>query len=298
MPAKVARFSDPSFSTTLQRITEKKDGYQGPGIENEYSKMDPSNSDSTLLMLRGNAAAYYLYDPNKCELLRKVTDFDKGEFTEPEPRWDRTDPKLFYYIRDTELRGYDTDSNRSSMIHDFKKDFPKAAYVTTKSEGDASLDRRFWCFMVEGSGDKLMAVICYDKAEDRVVGRKIDGFPDSLNWVGMSMSGEHCIIGYEDKAIYTQAFQPRFPEDREAAGRLRRARRRGADRGRTRRVRLPERAQRLHMHGGHGVRRRDKAAAHPVRGQPGHRHARLRKLRGDPGVGAGVDKRGRGTALR
>jgi hypothetical protein len=152
MPAKAARFSDPPFSTTLQRITEKKDGYQGPGIENEYSKMDPSNSDSTLLMLRGNTAAYYLYDPSTCRLLRKIYAFDECEFTEPEPRWSRTDPKLFYYICDSQLRSYDTDSNRSRVIHDFKKEFPDAAYVTTRSEGDASLDRRYWCFMVEGRG--------------------------------------------------------------------------------------------------------------------------------------------------
>lgn len=212
MPAKAARFSDPSFSTTLQRITEKKDGYQGPGIENEYSKMDPANSDATLLVLRGNTAAYYLYDLSRCSLLRKISAFDDCEFTEPEPRWDRTDPKLFYYICDTQLRSYDTGSHRSKVIHDFKKEFPTAAYVTTKGEGDASLDRRFWCFMVEGSEDDLIAVICYDKAEDRVVGRKTGGFPDSLNWVGMSMSGEHCIVGYEDKAIYTQVFSRDFQE--------------------------------------------------------------------------------------
>ena len=211
VPAKAARFSDPSFSTPLQRITDKKDGYLGPGIENEYSKMDPANSDGTLLMLRGNTAAYYLYDPVKCKLLRKVSAFDECEFTEPEPRWSRADPKLFYYICDTELRGYDTSTNESTVIHDFKKEFPTAAYVTTRSEGDASLDRRYWCcFMVEGKGDKLMGVICFDRDENQVVGHKSGGFPDSLNWVGMSMSGQWCIIGYEDKAIYTQVFSRDF----------------------------------------------------------------------------------------
>jgi hypothetical protein len=211
-PVKAARFGDPSFTITLQRITEKKDGYSGPGSQNEYSKSDPGNCDGTLLILRGNDAAYYLYNPENCALLHKITVFDECNFCEPEPRWDRADPQVFYYIRDSELRNYNTSSKRSRVIHDFKKDFPDAAYVTTKGEGDASLDRRYWCLMVQDSRDKLLAVICYDMTEDRVVGRKAGGFPDSLNWVGMSMSGEHCIVGYEDVAIYTQVFSRDFLE--------------------------------------------------------------------------------------
>ncbi len=212
MPAKAERFSDPDFTTTLQRITEKDDGYSGPGIQNEYSKMDPANCDGTLLMLRGNDAAYYQYDPEDCAMLRKVSAFDECDFCEPEPRWDDADPQVFYWVCNSELRSYNTGSKKSAVIHDFKNDFPDAAYVCTKGEGDASLDRRYWCFMVQDADDEMMAVACYDMSEDRVVGTKSGGFPDSLNWVGMSMSGEFCIVGYEDVAMYTQVFSRDFSE--------------------------------------------------------------------------------------
>lgn len=210
VPQKANRFPDPDFNTTLQRITSSADHYIGPGIENEYSKMDPENCQGTLLVLRGNSGAYYLYDPVNCKLIRQVKAFDACDYAEPEPRWDRSDPGVFYYLCDTELRRYDVGKNASTVVHDFRKEFPGAAYITTKSEGDASLDRRYWCFMVQDPHDSLLAVTCYDRTEDRVAGRKTGGFPDDINWVGMSMSGEHCMVGYEDRVKYTQVFSRDF----------------------------------------------------------------------------------------
>jgi len=56
-------FTDATFHTNLVRITDRgEDGYSDPGIENEYSKIDPENSDGTRLILRGNHGAYHLYD--------------------------------------------------------------------------------------------------------------------------------------------------------------------------------------------------------------------------------------------
>jgi len=57
MPGKAALMQEPTFLTTLQRITEREDGYPGSGIENEYSKMDPANCDGTLVVLLQAVAA-------------------------------------------------------------------------------------------------------------------------------------------------------------------------------------------------------------------------------------------------
>ena len=215
MPAKGATFIDPSFRTSVVRLTDKSaDGYEGPGIQNEYAKADPENSDGTALILRGNSGVYYLYDRKTGRMMSLANAFnDCGQ--EPEPRWDATDPQVFYYVCNTQLRKYRCLlSHLCNDLHDFKKELPIAFYVRTKMEGDASTDRRYWCFLVEDSDWKTLAVIVYDKTLDRIVGKKSSGFREKINWVGMSPSGNYCALGWEGEVaplsttIYSQGFQP------------------------------------------------------------------------------------------
>ena len=211
MPKKGNCITDKNFHTKLARITNKKaDGYSGPGIGNEYSKIDPENSDGTCFVLRGNNGTWYLYNALTSKKIKQLTVFNSCGWEEPEPRWVPSNPKIFYYLCDTELKSYNIDTDVSTTIHDFKNDFPSAASITTKTEGDASLDRRYWCFMVQDSDYNLLAVVVYDKTVDKIVGQKEGGFPDILNWVGMSMSGNYAIIGYSDEAIYTSIFSRDF----------------------------------------------------------------------------------------
>ncbi|MEW6745163.1 MAG: hypothetical protein AB1486_20615 [Planctomycetota bacterium] len=211
MPAKGTSFTDPTFHTTIVRVTDgAEDGYIGPGIQNEYSKMDPENEDGALLILRGNSAAYYLYDPSSYQMLQQLTVFDSCCCQEPEPRWDPADPQVFYYVCGAELRSYDVAAATSASVHDFRGELPAGASIRTKMEGDPSLDRRYFAFIVEDDSWNFLAVVVYDRVQDEIVGQKTDGFPDSINWVGMSMSGDHCIVGYEDVAMYTDIFSRDF----------------------------------------------------------------------------------------
>jgi hypothetical protein len=195
-PEKGKLHQDPTFLTTIARITQKADGYAGPGIENEYSRCDPENCDGTRLILRANTAECYLYDPASWEMIEQVDAFNECN-QEPEPRWDQSNPKVFYYLCGAQLRSYNIDSKVSTTIHDFKNEFPNAYDISTKAEGDASLDRRYWCLMVEDSLYNLLAVLVYDRTADSIVGQKTSGFPDALNWVSMDMSGAHALLGFE-----------------------------------------------------------------------------------------------------
>lgn len=196
MPQKGALFTDPNFGTSIVRITDKSDGYSGAGIENEYARADPENSDGTHVILRGNDGDWYLYDAVTFQMVKLLAGITDGE--EPEPRWDASNPKIFYYLYGTELRSYNIDTDASTTLHDFTDEFPSAAYISTKSEGDASVDRRFWSFMVEDSDYNVLSVIVYDKTSNSIVAQKSD-FPDLLDWVSMDMSGNHCIIGYDTR---------------------------------------------------------------------------------------------------
>ena len=204
IPQKGTTFTDPNFHTNLVRITDKTDGYSGAGIENEYAKMDPENSEGKYVILRGNDGEWYLYDTSNFQMKKQLNILDG---VEPEPRWDAIDPNVFYYIYGIELRTYNIETDLSASVHNFKIEFSSAAYITTGSEGDASLDRRFWSFIVEDSEYNFISTVVFDKESNNVVGQKTD-FPDELDWISMDMSGSHCIVGYDTYS--TQVFSRDF----------------------------------------------------------------------------------------
>lgn len=193
-PQKGADLTDANFYTTLVRITDQMDGYSGAGIENEYARVDPENSEGTQIILRGNDGEWYLYDTATFQMKKHFTSLVDG--VEPEPRWDAVNPNVLFYLYETELRTYNIDSDVTTVVHDFKAEFPSAEYITTGSEGDASLDRRFWSIIIEDSGYNLISAAVFDKESNSVVGQKAV-FPDELDWISMDMSGDHCIVGYD-----------------------------------------------------------------------------------------------------
>lgn len=207
MPAKGGSVTDLNFHATITRITDRTiDAYSESstekGIENEYSRSDPENCDGTRLILRSNDGNWYLYNAQTFQMIKQVNITGGGE--EPEPRWYPNDPNRFYYLYGTELRSYDISDDSNPTIHDFTGVATGAAYISTKTEGDASLDRRYWCFMVEDSAFNVLKVICYDKNSNTILGTfEGSSLPAGLgiNWTSMSMLGNYCIIGYQDDGI-------------------------------------------------------------------------------------------------
>lgn len=196
MPARGLTYTDPNFNTNITRVTDiTADGIEDPGISNEYAKADPENSDGSMVILRGNWGTWYIYDARNLEMVLRLPD-DIIDAPELEPRWDATDPTTFFYLYRTELRSFNTYTSESTTVHDFAGDLPGAAYITTGSEGDASLDRRYWAFVIQDSGGEPLGVAVYDKETDKVVGTRQD-FPDTINFVSMDMSGRHVIVGYD-----------------------------------------------------------------------------------------------------
>lgn len=196
LPAKGTCAADADFKTGVTRITDKtRDVYTGPGIENEYARNDPENADGSRAILRGNDGAWYLYRTDGT--LEKPLDIAGGG-EEPEPRWEAGVAERFLYLHGTRLMAYDVATDARTTVRDFSGTFPGAAVITTKTEGDASLDGRHWCFMVEDSAYRVLAVIAYDRGRDTIAGSKEPPFRDGINWVSMDMGGTRCVVGYED----------------------------------------------------------------------------------------------------
>ncbi|MEO0227293.1 MAG: hypothetical protein ABIL70_04505 [candidate division WOR-3 bacterium] len=195
LPAKGVPFTDSLYGTTIVRITDKDiDNYSGNGIENEYARADAYNRDETYLILRGNDGVFYLYNASNYQLVRSLDHLSGGQ--ELEPRWHATDPNIFYYFSGPNLNSYNITSNAQQIIHNFAQEFPNCSYITTGSEGDASMDRNYWCLMIVDSTFNTIAVVVYELSTDSIIGQKTS-FPDAINWVSMDMSGNHAVIGYD-----------------------------------------------------------------------------------------------------
>lgn len=197
LPVKGLPFTDASYGATIVRMTDKKtDGYEGSGIQNEYAKADAYNSDGSYLILRSNDAHWYLYSTADYRLEQDLSGLVGSQ--ELEPRWHNANPAIFYYLHDTQLMEYDISSGGQRAVHDFKADFADCAIITTGTEGDASRDRRSWCFMITDDMFTVQAVCVYDMAADAVVGT-MTAFPDAVNFTTMDASGSHAVIGYDSQ---------------------------------------------------------------------------------------------------
>lgn len=204
MPSKGTKVVDPTFQTSFQRVTQKSvDGYTSPAITPEYAKADPSNADGTRLILRGTDGFWYLYDAITLDLLNggPIPNLSQDEI---EPRWDATDPNIFYYRQSADMvfRSFNITSNQESPVHDFTGEIIGGETILNDSEGDSSTDGRYWAFEVRGSppdSSNILAVITYDRFSDQVVGKKIIS-PGGVmpNWVGISPSGKYVVFPPEN----------------------------------------------------------------------------------------------------
>jgi AhpD family alkylhydroperoxidase len=209
LPAKGVAFTDSLYGSAVVRITDKDvDHYSGSGIENEYAKADAWSGDGKYLILRGNDGIHYLYNGQTFQLIRSLDALSGGQ--ELEPRWDATDAGVFCYLAGPALMNFNVATQVTDTIHDFRREFPACAYVTTGVEGDASRDQRYWCFMLQDSLTSLFAVCVFDRAPGSVVGQKTS-FPDAVNFSTMDASGNHAVLCYD--SIPMQAFHRDFSHE-------------------------------------------------------------------------------------
>jgi hypothetical protein len=91
-----------------------------------------------------------------------------------EERWDDKDPNVLYHNLGCKFYAYDISSRRDTLIRDFARDFSGCSSIANGVEGAASTGSRYWTWMINGAYSHgvsyLLAVIVYDKQNDRIVG--------------------------------------------------------------------------------------------------------------------------------
>jgi hypothetical protein len=193
-------FTDPCFKTALVQVTQEK------GLRHEYSRHDPFNVDQSMIVLHSPSGGNFLIYRTKTapydtkESLVKTLDLE-------EPRWDPTDPDVLWATRDFQILTLNVRKEEPQVVKDFTKDptigpilkaEPDLYRITMKDEGEASMDKRYWAFMVQGTTEDYRPryVVTWDRKTDKVLGvLKLTAAQSEIDWVGMSPLGTYVLIG-------------------------------------------------------------------------------------------------------
>lgn len=199
-PAKGQTSTDNIFHVPVLRITDlNTDKYARPGITNEYSRQDPTNVDGTRLVLaEPQTGSWLLY--NNQPPYNKIKRLPLSLGGDIEPRWDPVNPFVVYAFRGAALVSVDVRTNKLTILHNFKNEFPTAEFAGTGSEGEPSEDFRWWTILIKRADGRPLAVLVYDKTTRTVISRKTT-FEYNLdqveiNWVSTCPLSGDPILGW------------------------------------------------------------------------------------------------------
>lgn len=202
MPETGMSFKDGQFSTVLTRVT-KPDGIEA---RHEYSRFDPFNCDQSMMVLLTDTGDYAVYRTDSFPYNQpdNLVMYTSGI---EDPRWDPDDPHLLWGLADFEIVRDNVVSGEREVVKDFSSDAvitplladePDIYRVTMLQEGEASMDRRYWAFILQGTEDDYRPryIFCWDREEDDVLGLyKVQPEESDIDWVGMSPKGNWVLIG-------------------------------------------------------------------------------------------------------
>lgn len=202
-PAKGQTGADNVFHVAVQRITDlTTDKYARPGITNEYSRNDPTNADGTRLVLQEpQPGSWVLY--NNLPPFNKIKRLPLSLGGDIEPRWDPVDPFTLYAFRGMQLLSVDIRTNKITIIHNFKNEYPSGEFAGTGSEGEPSQDFRWWTILIKNANGRPLDVLVYDKNNRTIVSRKTTFEYDldnvDPNWVSTCPLSGDPIIGWNSR---------------------------------------------------------------------------------------------------
>ncbi|HPD28781.1 MAG TPA: hypothetical protein PLL20_02215 [Phycisphaerae bacterium] len=200
VPAAGGSVTDAAFGIAQTRVVQTE------GLRHEYSRLDPFNSDRTLiLLLLTSAGEWRVYRTQSVPYDQSgnlVRTLDLAE-----PRWDPSDANLVWGLRDFQIVTVNVQTGDETVVKDFTQDAtiapiltanPDLYRITMKDEGESSTDNRYWAFMLQGTADDYRPryLLTWDRQQDLVLGTWAIPLNESrIDWVGMSPLGNWVVIG-------------------------------------------------------------------------------------------------------
>lgn len=173
-------FAQPGFGVSICKAVDTSQFPPSTNIRPPYSRWATDNSDGSLYYVvkdtetpaksgRGQMVILRTSD-NSIYSIPNLNGMEGSEF-----RWDHADPNTLYYRTGCQFMSYNIVTKSSTLVHDFVSDgYPTCTVAMNDVEGDSSLDSRYWAFMLLGpyhyGNYNLLAVVTYDKTQNRIVG--------------------------------------------------------------------------------------------------------------------------------
>jgi PKD repeat protein len=204
-PAVGDSFFDARFGTILTRTV------QGSPIRHEYARFDPFNADKSMVILHNCQGDYRVYKTSPLPVDQSDNLVTAETVHLEELRWDPTDPNLIWALDGenfsivkfnpvTGVRTVEKDFRNDLVVGPLITSLPDLWRITTRDEGEASIDMRWWGLMIQGGVQydyNNVVIFTYDRLSDKVLGtyKFSPAQGDAVNWAGMSPLGSWVVMG-------------------------------------------------------------------------------------------------------
>lgn len=193
LPRAGGTFVDPTFGTTIMRVTDEADG---TSCHNYYSYWPTFNLDDTRFFIAcDNVPKLYQFDPNSFQIVNKGPLFPihapgAGYLGAEDAIWSGTSANVLFGTVDLRLYSYDVETRTYSLVKDFSYELPPG-YLGQMSK---SLDDNVFAFTRKDKDYKRLGYIVWRKDQNRIV-RKADF--DKYDEVQIDKSGRYLVVKAE-----------------------------------------------------------------------------------------------------
>ncbi|MFC5471172.1 hypothetical protein ACFPPD_21015 [Cohnella suwonensis] len=222
-PAKNVPYTDPTYGTSITRVTNAAADGVGTFAINNYSRIQSFNSDNTKILIYGSVENHWhIYNAAAPYNMITTLPFSFG-VADTEPQWHPTNPNILYYLGDWGLdrKLYSIDVTANPITPTVVADFvpliangtlpwPTCAGVTTKTEGSPSADGRYWAFVCSDASWNKLGYFTWDNQTKTVIATITSTAANGLgaaDHVSMSPSGNNVVISVHNSAGTTGAVQ-------------------------------------------------------------------------------------------
>jgi hypothetical protein len=167
LPVAGGTFVDPSFGTTIMRVTDEKDGQS---CTNFYSYWPSFNLDSTMFFIACDGSAkLYRFDPNAFRVVGKSTLFEDrspdGPLSFEDAIWSGANPNLLYGYTGLKLYSYDVAAKKYSMIRDFSAELA-AGFLGQMSK---SIDDDVFAFTRKDKNYRPLGYVVWKRDNNKIL---------------------------------------------------------------------------------------------------------------------------------
>ncbi len=168
LPRAGGTFVDPTFGTTIMRVTDESDGTSN---HNYYSYWPTFNLDSTrFFIVCDGSPRLYRFDTANFQILSKGPLFDQqlpggGYISTEDATWSATNANVLYGYNGLKLWAYDVAARTYSLVKDFTGEVP-AGYLGQMSR---STDDNVFAFSKKDSGYSVTGYLVWQRDQNRIL---------------------------------------------------------------------------------------------------------------------------------